>query len=77
MAGGTALGGAALGAVHAVGVVRAGVPDEDDAVLDVVAAHAVGVALVDAVYVVDAPADCVLFDDAETHCWWNVGGLTR
>lgn len=56
------------------GVLGAGVPDEEIAVLNVVASTAIGGALVDAVDKVDTPADGVAFDDSVAHIWCLVGG---
>lgn len=49
------------------GVVVAGVSDEDGLLLDVVAPGAVGGAHIDAVLVIEAPADRVAFDDEVAH----------
>jgi len=43
-------------------------PYEDYFVLDIVTTHAVGIALINTVNVVNAAADRELFDYSETHC---------
>ena len=54
---------------------RAGAAHENSSVLDSVAVHSEGVALVDPVHVVHTLAHCIALNQAEAHCVVCKGGL--